>query len=379
MSGYRSMSSNTLLKPFCAGPFVRAYVLPDGSFRDCCATYPALLSMPGQDFSHWWYRDSRLESMRQQMQASDFPAACQSCRVQDSSGNSLRQAINRNNLDASPGQHPREWSIMFGNVCNLACWTCSEFFSSTIAAQKKRINILPTDYVDSQQLFMQRWEQLRAEIMRSYEQHDRVTLTLLGGEPSYNPVVREFLKQLYQAGLAPRTRIELTTNGTKTNQKFFDLITDPSWLSLSVFVSVDAVGTKAGWLRYGSDWNDVESNIHAYKKAAYRVELHTVVSVLNIRDLPTVHDFARDQNLIFTPFPLRTPDYLSLAHWDGPALVDRTDAYQERGLMDYIELIGTQKIVGSRSQLIQYLDKFHSIRTSLETVDLDLYQRIKGD
>ena len=165
----------------------------------------------------------------------------------------------------------------------------------------------------------------------------------------------------------------------KTNQEFFDLITDPSWLSLSVFISIDAVGTKAEWLRYGSKWNDVERNIDAYNKAAYRVELHTVVSVLNIRDLPAVHDFARDRGLLFTPFPLRTPDYLGLAHWDGPALVDSTDVYQEKGLMDYINLIGSQKIPGSKTRLIEYLDKFNGIRTNLETADPELYQRIKGD
>jgi len=268
---------------------------------------------------------------------------------------------------------------MFGNVCNLACWTCSEFFSSTIAAQKKRIGILPADTVDSQQMFMSRWDQLRSEIMRSYEQHDRVTLTLLGGEPSYNPVVREFLKQIYQAGLAPRTRIELTTNGTKTNQEFFDLITDASWLSLSVFVSVDAVGNKAEWLRYGCRWKDVENNIDAYKKSAYRVEIHTVVSLLNLLDLPAVHDFAQERGLLFTPFPLRMPEHLSLAHWDGPDLIHDVSIYESRSLMDYVNLVGSARIPGTRQQVVQYLDQFSSIRGSLETVDPILYQKIQGD
>jgi sulfatase maturation enzyme AslB (radical SAM superfamily) len=373
------MSSSDRPRPFCVSPFVRAYVLPDGSFRDCCATHPYLQSQPGQDFSQWWYQDARLQDLRQQMQKADFPTSCQSCRVQDSSNNSLRQAINRNNPDVLLGQHPREWSIMFGNVCNLACWTCSELFSSTIAAQKKRIGILPADYVDSQQSFMSRWDQLRLDIMRSYEQHDRVTLSLLGGEPSYNPVVREFLKEIYQAGLAPRTRIELTTNGTKTNNEFFDLITDPAWLSLSVFVSVDAIGAKAEWLRYGCQWKDVQKNIDAYIQAAYRVEIHTVVSVLNIRDLPAVHDFAHDRKVLFTPFPLRMPDQLNLAYWDGPPLIDDEQVYREKDLGEYVDLIGSQKMPGTRHRLVHYLENFRGIRTHLETADPDLYQRIKGD
>ena len=319
-----------------------------------------------------------MHTLRQELNTPAFPAGCASCQIQDASGNSLRQAINRNNPNILPDSYPCEWSIMFGNVCNLACWTCDEMFSSTVAAHKKRIGILPDNYQDSNTLFMQRWPDLQKQILQSYREHDRVTLVLLGGEPSYNPVVKNFLQLLHDQGLAPQTRLELTTNGTKTNQDFFDLVTSPNWLSLSVFVSVDAVGAKAEWLRYGSRWSDVEKNIAAYQRAAYRVELHTVVSVLNIGNLPQLYDFTQQHNLLFTPFPLRMPEHMSLMHWDGASLVQDTDAYYSRGLGEYVELIGKEVRAGSKKQLREYIQKLETVRTGLDTVDPELYQVIFG-
>ncbi len=367
-----------LTKPYCASPYVRAYVLPDGTFRDCCATHPSVVSHPQQSFRQWWFEDTRLNSLRQELNTPAFPAVCTSCQVQDASNNSLRQAINRNNPSILSGSYPCEWSIMFGNVCNLACWTCDEMFSSTVAAHKKRIGILPENYQDSNSLFMQRWPDLQKQILQSYREHDRVTLVLLGGEPSYNPMVKNFLQMLHDQGLAPQTRLELTTNGTKTNQEFFDLVTSPNWLSVSVFVSVDAIGAKAEWLRYGSRWADVEKNILAYQRAAYRVELHTVVSVLNIGDLPDLYDFAKLHNLLFTPFPLRTPEHMSLVHWDGTDLVQNFEAYSNRGLGQYAELVGTKVKAGSRKRLGQYIQQLETVRTKLSDVDPELYNVIFG-
>lgn len=351
---------------------MRAYVLPDGTFRDCCATYPTLVSSANQTFEQWWFHDARLQDFRQLMLKQEFPPACHSCKIQDSSNNSLRQAINRNNSSVRSGVLPCEWSIMFGNVCNLACWTCDEMFSSTIAAHKKRLGIVSTDRAQSNDKFMAKWPELRKNILDSYRQHDRITLVLLGGEPSYNPVVLEFLQHIHDQGLAPQTRIELTTNGTKSNEEFFHLITSPNWLSVSVFVSVDAVGSKAEWLRYGSKWPDVENNIKAYARNVYHMELHTVVSVLNVMDLPAVHDFAKQHNLHFTAFPLRQPEHMSLANWDGPSLINDPDAYAQRGLDQYVELIGSQAKAGSRQQLADYINAFGSSRRSLHTVDSQL-------
>ena len=251
-------------------------------------------------------------------------------------------------------------------------------FSSTIAAHKKRIGLVSADRAQSNDKFLAKWPELRKHIMNSYRQHDRITLVLLGGEPSYNPLVLEFLQHIHDEGLAPQTRIELTTNGTRSNKEFFDLITSPNWLSVSVFVSVDAIGEKAEWLRYGCKWSDVENNIKAYARYVYHMELHTVVSVLNIMDLPNVYDFAKINNLHFTAFPLRQPEHMSLANWDGANLIDDPSVYVQRGLQQYVDLIGSQPQLGSRERLSNYINSFGDSRRSLNLVDAKLASIILG-
>lgn len=364
-----------MITPFCASPFVRAYTLPDGSFRECCATSPWIRNST-DTFPVWWAHDQHLLDFRQQMQEQQFPASCRACEVQEHTGDSLRTAMNRAAATVQTHELPQQWSIMFGNVCNLSCWSCSEMFSSTIAAHKKKLNILPADFVDSNVEFERRWPALKQSILQSYNLHKEIVLVLLGGEPSYNPLVYNFLLELVEKGLANRTKLEITTNGTKTNNKFIHLIETGNWLHISAFVSVDAIGKKAEWLRHGSQWNDVESVIAKYQAIADRVELHTVVSVLNLHDLPALYDYAKQNNLIWTHFLLQEPNFLNIKFWDGEQHFGANEL-DSRGLGHYNTMVGSSAMPGNQTRVKQYIDSFGTTRKSLLEHDPFLFDMLK--
>jgi hypothetical protein len=144
-------------KPFCVMPFTKAFVLSNGSLRDCCATTPSKVSQPTDTFVDWW-QGQALNDIRTHMQTGDNFPRCNSCVTQEQLHNSsFRIAVNKEEGAVDKNLLPRGWHIMFGNVCNLACWTCCEDFSSTIAQHKKRINILPKNFVDPSQTFFSRW------------------------------------------------------------------------------------------------------------------------------------------------------------------------------------------------------------------------------
>lgn len=365
----------TKLNPFCAIPWVEGFSGFRSSYRNCCVVDPEIQSIPGQTFTDWWH-DPRLHEFRKKLLANTWPEECYRCRVQEEqSGSSLRTVINQTkSVDTSLLPWPSRWNLKFGNVCNLACWSCSEAASSVIAEHKKRISILPTNFVDPEQHFATIWPDLKLSILKSYESHDTVTLTILGGEPLYNQTVINFLNELIDSGLSRRTKLEFHTNGTKSAAKIFS---NHVWKYVCVFVSVDAIGHKAEWLRYGCSWDNIESNINFFKSAADYVEIHCTLSVLNINDLPNLKKFCESNGLLLKIGLVANPDFMSILNWSG----DKTLLTDQEYLVDnnfgyYYDLLGSKNNGKSQEDLKQYITQFNSIRKPLKDFDARLARAI---
>jgi len=364
----------TNVKPFCTVPFVEAFSGIESAFRNCCIADPQISSHPGQPFESWW-QDPRLSEFQNSMYTDQWPKECYRCRVQEESGDqSLRTVVNQSvNIDANFGKWPSRWNLKFGNICNLACWTCNEFSSSVIAQHKRTIGILPENFVDPEQQFRSDWQDLEQQVLKSYEYHDTVTLTLLGGEPLYNKTVEEFLSRLIDLGLSARTRLEFHTNGTKINAKLFD---QPHWNYVCVFLSLDAVDKKAEWLRHGCRWTDIEKNIQFFARVANYVEVHCTLSVLNINDLPDLDQFCQHHKLPLKISLLSNPWFMSVLKWplDKNLIADPAKLHQHAY---YYDLIGTQPDITAPTELANYIGKFDKIRLNLADYDLKLFHAIK--
>jgi MoaA/NifB/PqqE/SkfB family radical SAM enzyme len=269
------------------------------------------------------------------------------------------------NVDENFGAWPSRWNLRFGNICNLACWTCNEHASSVIAQHKKTINILPENFVDPEKQFQLSWSGLEQEVLKSYQYHSVVTLTLLGGEPIYNKNVANFLSKLINLGLASRTRLEFHTNGTKINPKLFD---KDVWNYVCIFVSIDAVGRKSEWLRYGSRWADIETNIEFYKSVANYIEINCTLSILNINDLPALDQYCKSIKLPLSITLLHGPKFMSIKNWiNDKSIIDNTVRNNQ---FDYFyNLVGCEPDNTSLTQLRDYIVQFKSIRYNLKDYD----------
>lgn len=350
--------------PLCSLPFTQLHVNPNGTFRECCQTSPQL-EITGITVDEWWYADQRLQDFRKDLMQTSLPKKCSNCELQENTINSsYRIEINKQtNLQDSTINFPSRWHICFGNKCNLGCWTCNETFSSVIEKQKQKLGQIPiTESVDS--TFNRSWDShLQTKILESYNHHDIINLSFLGGEPTYNKKLLEFLKFLIDNNLGRRTRLEITTNGTQPLSKISHLLDKKEWNHISVFISIDAVGKKAEWLRYGSDWNMINENINHIRELVGYCEIHTAISILNIADIVDVYDYAEFLGIKFTPGLVSDPPFMSLKSWDGNNPADgQLSKFQSRKLQDYYWLIGSEKINGTRQQLKQYIESFNTVR-----------------
>ena len=207
-----------------------------------------------------------LEPMRQQMLNGERPRGCHKCfEVEDANTGSLsdRQIMNAafdsnlnfSQFDTSVTDQIQFLFISYGNICNLRCNMCSPSSSSawnTEAKQhtlellnfKKPIDNIHFKWVESTEL---------AEIIPNLHQHLRA-VALLGGEPLFSPDGLRFLEQL-----PSNLELSIVTNGTTLSDSTYKILS--KFDDVRVMVSIDGVGLHNNYVRYGSKWHELQSNI----------------------------------------------------------------------------------------------------------------------
>ena len=127
---------------------------------------------------------------------------------------------------------------------------------------------------------------------------------LTGGEPMMVKHLPMLLERLDSSVM-----IRFNTNGTIYNPKLEKLLKRFDVVNMAV--SIDAIGKRAEYIRYGSDWNTIETNFNKYKEYC-RVSVTPTVSVLNEPYINEVHDWAKQNNVDVHLNYLENPEYLNI-------------------------------------------------------------------
>lgn len=361
----------------CAVPLTTAFTGSGGTrWRNCCSADPQILSHPHESFEAWWY-GSDLEHFRDQLKSSTLPKACKNCEISENiEGKSFRTAINSTvDLTKITLNWPKRWNISVGNLCNLACWTCSEFNSSVIEQHKKNVGLLPMNW--QHEFKPLSWSIIEKNVLKSFDHHETIDLTLLGGEPLFNKTIIDFLESLQRKGLSNRTRLEFHTNCTIVNDVIKQILSKDSWQYLCMFASLDSVGHKAEWLRYGCTWKNIEKNLDQLVSMSNYLEVHCTLSILNILDLGKLKQFCETKKLPLRVSLLTQPNFMSIPNWDDRVtpFVEKIKDIPEEFHM-YFGMIGTQPLQGAKKKLLDYIESFKDVRRSLEHYDKTLYSII---
>ena len=247
-------------KPFCVHPFVRHYVSTEGFSELCCEADRAI---QGQTPTTDWHAD-HMQHARALWNQGVWPAECQRCHsIEAQGGRSLRHIINdrysdlyqhyRTHATTRPAA-PVAYDLRLSNRCNLQCVMC---------------NPESSDQIDRT---LSAWlgEAPRSVAPESHTQHlvDHIIqhapevqhLQLAGGEPFVMPGVTRLLDALCRSGDARHMDLEVTTNGTVLRTQWIN-----EWFaqfrSCMISVSVDAVGDRAEYVRWGHRWPTLSRRI----------------------------------------------------------------------------------------------------------------------
>lgn len=274
---------------FCVLPWVHLYVGTDGNILPCCVAdhqYPMgnieEQKVDGILTSH------AFNQLRKNMLSGLRSKECSRCYAQEDAGlQSSRLGHNIQWKNVTPDNVNKDGSInkikpvyldiRLNNICNLKCRMCSGYFSSAIAQEE--IVLFGKKESRSLSLKLQQRNLGLKEIIEYVPTAEKIYFA--GGEPLLTAEHYKILDALIACG---NTDLEIIYNTNFTTLNYQGRSVLDLWKQFSnitIGASLDAKGAVAKYVRHGTDWNVIESNLELVKSQCPHVNF-TVTSTVGL-------------------------------------------------------------------------------------------------
>jgi organic radical activating enzyme len=350
----------------CLYPFVHLYIEPKGTVGPCCAIYQQqseyLIQTP-EDLDSW-SNNSNLTEIRNHFRINrDMKSPeCGQCINHEKT-----QVINFNNKAGLTSPSMREsmffhtepnavekyyvdpkiksMHIKFGNLCNLACRTCSEESSNLLQKEFKIVYKVKKEELNQGDRFGDLEWYTRPGVfdkLLTYAK-DINHFHASGGEPLVNEYFWKFVEYCYDNGYNKNIFLGLNTNGTVTlKEKQINMLR--SFRGLQLDVSQDATGQLAEYIRTRSSWDLWVNNLKQYKeiikidncRSAPRLRVVLTISTLNVHKLDELIEFITDNDVEWFYQYVHWPQELCIDNLNNTARQYLIDKYTNHSSLNFI-------------------------------------------
>jgi len=263
---------------------------PNGTVSRCghMVNAPEFDSLDQMESSDW------LNGIKTEMIQDIWPSECVRC--QETEPNSIRSHSVR--LDeVTKQQNYLQVGGVLDNLCNAACMTCSDNFSTRIGSLKGGTFPIVNN----------------ADRFKNLPRERIVHLDINGGEPSFSKNYKSILSDL-----PPNLQtLRLNTNCSTVLTELADIAN--RGIKVTVTVSCDGIGPVHELLRWPITWQKFYDNLMLYKQMPVQLNLWTTVSVLNQQDLSNIRVFAQAHDIDHSWAYLHQPWQLSIHNDDVEA------------------------------------------------------------
>jgi organic radical activating enzyme len=300
---------------FCVVPWVQLSTKPNGNIRICCLmtqsddqdrgvlrrTDGSIYNARQSDYMTS-FNSEKINNLRKDLLRGEQNPLCRACWQKESLGLvSKRQVTNRDlkdefdinkaqevtQADGSVDQAPLLYlDLRFGNLCNLKCIMChpsssSQWYNDYVALYGKKeftdtgdrvaLQSVNGNYQPVDRSFFawyeepSFWEKLESKI-------DQVKqIYLVGGEPLLIKEHERFLHRCKEMGHASQMILEYDTNLTYLSPQILELW--QSFKKVKLRVSIESTGVQNDYIRFPSNWQDIQDNIKKIKELRANIEL----------------------------------------------------------------------------------------------------------
>jgi MoaA/NifB/PqqE/SkfB family radical SAM enzyme len=298
----------------CMLPWISIETSPIGTARPCCLAVDEITKSDGTKYSlrentlEEIYHSDYMQDLRKDFLAGNKPATCQRCWDEEAAGRTSKRINSRIRLkeyvdavDFTNINPDQLWFIdlKLGNICNLKCRICGSWSSSKWA--KEEIDYVPG--IDRKTHLAYKFLQDGAWPRESEVFWDNLKTLLpnikyfefTGGEPFLIEQHFELLRYAVETGDSKHIEIHYNTNGTVFPEQA------ELWANfkhVEIAFSIDNVGDRFEYERYGAEWEEVQSNIRRFtemRSAKISTQLCTTMNIQNVYYLPELCDWIQDQ------------------------------------------------------------------------------------
>ena len=315
---------------FCALPWIHLATRPNGDARLCCVTnasgahtgdhtvglvkkengQPANF---GKDTPLSAFNNEYMRDVRKTMLEGKIPASCTKCFEEESNGVVSKRLWemyewNNDNLDFaqlisdtdSTGAVPpviRYLDLRLGHTCNLKCVMCSPHDSSRWLQDHEKVITLTKSPVVLKQIewdpaqFDNYWYEKPEFWDDIFDQIPNITqLYFAGGEPLMIKEHRKFLDEIIKRGYAKNISLRYNSNGIFVNEDIISVWAQ--FKQVRYAFSIDAVADRNNYIRFPTDWKDIERSLWLMDNAPDNVHcaIACAVQVFNVKH---IIDFAK--------------------------------------------------------------------------------------
>lgn len=296
-------------KVFCMFPWMHLNVTPKGDIYPCCSNdYTTPFGNTKEVTLQEAFNSPKMKELRLDMLNERKNKICDFCYKHEEAGpHSFRnyskeqfgkrfdEVVPTTKEDGTVDEFKmRYFDIRFSNICNFKCRTCGSEFSSQWAAEMQK-HFQPDHpiviHADDNK------GKLLEEVLTHVEHIDLAYFA--GGEPLITDEHYTLLEEMIRL---KRTDIVLRYNTNASNIKYkkhdvLDLWKHFKRVELSC--SIDHYGERAEWLRKGTDWGKVESNLLTFRDLDFVVfQMNTVFSIFNYLTIGEFYSYLKSKGIV---------------------------------------------------------------------------------
>ena len=228
-----------------------------------CCINPDKHQMTPSEFWRGDIRKTALENMEQENKIK----GCDVCYNNEERKTSSSRMFYNSYKNIEYKDLPTMLDLDFSNFCNLKCVMCSATRSSEWAKdQGNGVSSISKELIDD--LF-----NISNEVTQ---------ITIQGGEPSIMREYEYYFELLDKVGIIKNIDLQVITNATNVNNKFYALL--EKFKSVRLSVSIDAFGKANDYIRWPSHFDQIEKNLIKISdlKNTVRVEILNSLNILSM-------------------------------------------------------------------------------------------------
>jgi len=322
---------------FCMIPWVHMHTSPTGQGAPCCISNSCAdnvgVGNSNRDSLSDLVNSPKMKKLRLDMLKGTKNTECSNCHKHDDQGvPSFRTQSNIawekhfndviETTDMNTGRivnfRMRYFDIRFSNICNFKCRTCGSAFSSKWEQEdlkSKEITGLPMYAMELEQ---GNREAFVLEVLKQIPNFE--VAYFAGGEPLITDEHYLLLDEMIKRG---KTDIQLRYNSNISNFKYKKRDIFRLWHKfdkpIEIYASIDHYGDKAEYIRSGTKWKTIETNLKKLKKEKNIIfQVNTVYSIFNALTISHFYKYMIDNHFyvphgpVWTLYNMGSPAHLSV-------------------------------------------------------------------